>query len=196
MKIQPGTVIYVFRSMTARLVETAIPRRSAALPTAKGVLSATIDLFFGESGPFPDLSKLVRLERYRHYGVYAGRGQVIHFTGDTPSAARIRLTSLTEFEKGTFLDGIATGGSGIHADERVEFPEGKAAAVRRARSLLGTDFGGYHLLRNNCEHFATWCACRRKISRQFLDKGIELVMPSEPPFGSPWSAIVRRFIME
>ncbi len=194
MKVQPGTVIYVFRSMTARLVETITPSSCPSLPTGVGLLAVANEFLFGARFLTPDLGKLARLERYRHYGVYAGRGKVIHFTGSSPAAARIRLTSVSEFEHGTFLDSVAGGNSGIHADERVEFPEGKAAVVRRARSLLGTDFGGYHLLWNNCEHFANWCACRQKISRQFRDKGIELVTPSAPPCEPSWLDIARGII--
>ncbi|HNW36360.1 MAG TPA: lecithin retinol acyltransferase family protein [Candidatus Ozemobacteraceae bacterium] len=195
MNFQPGTVICVARSMTARVMETVTDQSMSALPKTEGIFSFATQLLFGASIASPDLSKLARLERYRHYGVYAGRGQVIHFTGSAPSTARIRLTSVGEFEEGTFLDSVAGEMLGIHTDDQVEFPEGKAAAVCRARSMLGSDFGGYHLLRNNCEHFANWCACRKKISRQLLNKGLELIMPATPPIGILWLGIVRGTIM-
>lgn len=38
--------------------------------------------------------------------------------------------------------------------------------VKRALSQVGSDFGGYHFFKNNCEHFTYWCATGKKSSRQ------------------------------
>eukprot|EP00735_Rhodelphis_limneticus_P006799 TRINITY_DN19240_c0_g1::TRINITY_DN19240_c0_g1_i1::g.15788::m.15788 TRINITY_DN19240_c0_g1::TRINITY_DN19240_c0_g1_i1::g.15788 ORF type:complete len:301 (-),score=6.76,LRAT/PF04970.8/1e-21,NLPC_P60/PF00877.14/0.067,Peptidase_C97/PF05903.9/0.48 TRINITY_DN19240_c0_g1_i1:340-1242(-) len=43
--------------------------------------------------------------------------------------------------------------------------------VARARCKLHTDFGGYDLLKNNCEHFATWCKTGRAVCPQFRVHG-------------------------
>ena len=40
--------------------------------------------------------------------------------------------------------------------------------ANRALSMVGCDFGGYNFLSNNCEHFANWCACGRRISQQVM----------------------------
>lgn len=39
----------------------------------------------------------------------------------------------------------------------------------RASSQLGSTFGGYNLLSNNCEHFAYWCVTGIRQSRQTLN---------------------------
>jgi len=174
MNIRPGSVIYVFRSMTSRVVEAVDGRFLSVEPEQTGLLAAAFRLVAGTPLLPPGLRLMLNFERYRHYGVYDGRGKVIHFTGPTPSSARIRRTTLAEFERGTFLDSVAGGVLGVHTDDRVAFPDGRAEAVRRARAALGTTFGGYDLLRNNCEHFATWCACGRRISRQLLEKSLTL----------------------
>ena len=36
--------------------------------------------------------------------------------------------------------------------------------IRNAESRLGSD--GYHLVRNNCEHFTAWCCTGRAVSSQ------------------------------
>ncbi|NLI78947.1 MAG: hypothetical protein GX442_21210 [Candidatus Riflebacteria bacterium] len=170
MELRAGMVIYVFRSGTARAVELlddARPRgRSGGRPAARGAGSPALAWEGGGEGPFPadllpagilprPVHAWLTLERYRHYGVYAGRGQVIHFHGDSPARARIRCTSIATFRTGAFLDLVAGGLLGIHVDPHMAYPDGLAAVVRRARSCVGTDFGGYDLLANNCEHFAT-----------------------------------------
>jgi len=41
-----------------------------------------------------------------------------------------------------------------------------------AESMIGSDFGGYNLIKNNCEHFANWCANGEAYSNQILsDEG-------------------------
>ncbi len=189
MELRAGMVIYVFRSGTARAVELldgSRPRgRGGARSTPRAGGSQPLAREGGGEGPFPAdllpagiLPQPVRdwltLERYRHYGVYAGRGQVIHFHGDSPAQARIRCTSLATFRTGAFLDLVAGGLLGLHVDPHIPYPDGLAAVVRRARSCVGTDFGGYDLLANNCEHFAAWCATGRRSSRQLPGKGAQL----------------------
>lgn len=55
--------------------------------------------------------------------------------------------------------------------------------VERAYSKLGSDFGGYNIINNNCEHFANWCANGKNTSSQvpknddkdIVEKGIDSV---------------------
>ena len=68
---------------------------------------------------------------------------------------------------GTDYDGFAQGGQICYADDvRLAFSQDRI--MDRALSQVGSDFGGYHFLCNNCEHFANWCACGKRISRQVL----------------------------
>lgn len=38
--------------------------------------------------------------------------------------------------------------------------------IERAQSKLGSNFGGYDLYKNNCEHFASWCVTGVRRPRQ------------------------------
>src|SRR5215472_3742847 len=84
---------------------------------------------------------------YRHHGIYAGGGRVIHYRGFK-----------TLFERGPVeevsLEAFAAGGP-VFVEYLPADPFAGAAAVERARSRLGED--RYGLLTNNCWHFAKWC---------------------------------------
>jgi len=95
---------------------------------------------------------------YRHYGVYAGDGKVIHYAaknGDFGSDVGVRETSLKKF----------SGGGKCTVLQFIEDPpfSGKET-VRRARSRIGEK--SYSLLFNNCEHFALWCKTGKSTSAQ------------------------------
>ncbi|HDR7898475.1 MULTISPECIES: lecithin retinol acyltransferase family protein [Bacillus cereus group] len=98
-----------------------------------------------------------------HYGIYDGDGWVYHFTGDSIGNARIKFTTLKDFEKG----GIAYIENVYGARYDVE------EIIRRASSQVGSDFGGYNLLKNNCEHFAYWCVTGIRQSRQTFNMNPE-----------------------
>ena len=96
---------------------------------------------------------------YKHYGVYIGHGQVIHFSGEEgheidASRAKIIQTSLQGFLKGGQLR--------IQSDIGRPEPLPKAEIVRRAKSQL--EKCDYDLWKNNCEHFANWCRYGEKKS--------------------------------
>ncbi|KAK3256644.1 hypothetical protein CYMTET_34227, partial [Cymbomonas tetramitiformis] len=127
---------------------------------------------------------LLRFQRglYSHWGLYVGRLEacarrrgrrwqenphalesIVHFSGpggsETDGNARVIHTPLRQVQEywnaeiANFLD-----------------KEQKAvsidAALDRAFSALGGDFGGYHLIDNNCEHFVTWARYGIKRSAQ------------------------------
>jgi len=90
---------------------------------------------------------------YKHYGIYAGNGRVIHYAtknGDFGADITVRKTSLKKF-------------AGDGKCMLLPPMEGRSEASRftpeetieRARSRLGEK--AYNLLFNNCEHFALWC---------------------------------------
>ena len=96
---------------------------------------------------------------YRHYGVDVGNDQVIHFRnnkGESTSSARIIITSSKEFAQNDKIEKCY----------RVNYKYSSDEIVQRAYSELGSDFGGYNLINNNCEHFANWCANGKKTSSQ------------------------------
>jgi hypothetical protein len=93
----------------------------------------------------PGAHLVVRYAVYRHHGIYAGHGRVIHYAGWIRGRrGLVEETSLDDFAEGRSL-------------YVRKLPPDRAsgrAIVRRARSRLGER--RYHLIENNCEHFCTW----------------------------------------
>ncbi len=99
----------------------------------------------------------VRVKRtgYWHHGIDCGDGTVVHFAG-TASEKRnavVVRTIMADFAKGGVVEVV-----------RHRKPDDPDTVVRRAVSRLGDT--RYHLLRNNCEHFARWCVSGHSRSRQ------------------------------
>ncbi len=110
----------------------------------------------------------VKRTGYRHFGIYAGNQQVIHYYKEKNplvSDGIISETTLADFQG--VSDTIYVLNSTAQSDpplfdwivrrllgDDIELysPE---ETVARARSKLGER--GYNLLLNNCEHFALWC---------------------------------------
>lgn len=86
-----------------------------------------------------------RRARYSHHGIDCGDGTVIHYVGGRGTLRRVERTSVESF---------ASGGEIRVRSYRTRLPVEEI--VRNAESKLGTH--GYHLVRNNCEHLATWSA--------------------------------------
>ena len=84
---------------------------------------------------------------YRHHGIYAGGGRVIHYRGFKTLLQRGPVEEIS-------LEAFAAGRV-VSVEYLPDDPLAGAAAVRRARSRLGED--RYRLLSNNCWHFAKWC---------------------------------------
>lgn len=101
---------------------------------------------------------------YTHHGIYAGQGEIIHYSGLAHAfkPGQIEVTSLKDF-----------GGNQIvwvrpHPDARYTGNQ----IVERARSRIGED--AYCLFGNNCQHFVRWCIFDRHESAQ-VDWGIGLL---------------------
>jgi hypothetical protein len=93
---------------------------------------------------------------YKHYGIYAGDGKVIHYTtpkGDFGFDISVRETTLDKF--------IAGGKCRIVEIKQGFSPE---ETLERARSRIGEE--KYNLLFNNCEHFVYECKTGKKKSNQ------------------------------
>lgn len=106
---------------------------------------------------------LSNLVTYRHYGIAVDNFSVIHFLGTSgffSGDVTIRHTSMNEFARGGDVEVDS------YAMREIIFTRDNI--VERARSKVGSTFGGYHLIKNNCEHFAYWAATDKKISRQEL----------------------------
>jgi hypothetical protein len=93
---------------------------------------------------------------YHHDGIYLGNGQVIHLTsppGGGKANARVRIDPLGIFASGRTV-----------TIRRYAWNHAPDAIITRAMSQLGE--GNYHLLFNNCQHFARWCATGDHASEQ------------------------------
>lgn len=112
---------------------------------------------------------------YRHYGIDVGDDKIICFgniEGEGALESRILLANREEFSDGVEILECFRATYSYDADEIVD----------RAYTQLGSDFGGYDLINNNCEHFARWCASGIRTSTQvffknddqdIVEKGIE-----------------------
>ena len=112
---------------------------------------------------------------YEHYGIYSGRGKVIHYAGDTTDFKGtvsiheapfdeflknnadyfvisfegkypVKIHSSTKFVSGGYFDC-----GGIEWKSKYSAKE----TLERARSRIGET--KYSIINNNCEHFAMWC---------------------------------------
>ena len=98
---------------------------------------------------------------FRHYGLDLCDGTVVHFRG------RLHYIHAEAWIQRTGYDAFARDGEICIADDvRFAFPD--HIVRKRALSQVGGNFGGYHFLQNNCEHFVNWCTCGRRISRQVM----------------------------
>ncbi len=100
----------------------------------------------------------VRRLVYSHHGIYAGDGNVIHYTGEEKEKKDplIRETDIEDFLKGGKL-------RRRNYKKRLP-PSGTLSLAKKHLSK-----NSYSLALNNCEHFATYCATGKKKSRQLRE---------------------------
>lgn len=106
--------------------------------------------------PFtPQAGDIIYADRilYKHYGVYIGNDQVVHFAAKKENEtdaknAHIQKTTLAQFLKGD---------QGYIETENINNAFSPQETVRRALSQVGLGKGQYNLVFRNCEHFARWC---------------------------------------
>ena len=97
---------------------------------------------------------------YTHHGIDAGDDTVIHFTGEPGSK---RNAAIARSAMGDFLQGAECKVRRYGKRDDVD------TTMARAESQLGAT--SYHLVANNCEHFATWCCTGRRVSEQVRGVG-------------------------
>lgn len=106
----------------------------------------------------------VKLGDIYHYGIYVSEEEVIQFglppTNLTRNSSDIEVCSsdIDTFLAGKFLE--------VEECDKKEKKtrKSKEETVKEARSRLGEK--GYHILHNNCEHFAYSCAFGKKVCSQ------------------------------
>jgi len=104
---------------------------------------------------------IFRFLTYKHYGVDVGNGNIVHF--HCPSILKAHQASIArctteEFSK----DGV------IEIENFIDPGFSPEEIACRAESMLHSNFDGYRVKNNNCEHFSTWCATGVRVSKQDL----------------------------
>lgn len=122
----------------------------------------------------------IRVKRYdglyAHHGIYVSDEEVIHFTGTGDdsvldwSQCRVIKTSLASFLAGGTLE------VKDYTDDEFSDLYSVEQIVQYARFCLGDS--GYHLIFNNCEHFANACTLGSYRSRQ-VERVLSGKMPNE-----------------
>ena len=98
-----------------------------------------------------------RRNGYWHHGIDCGDGAVIHYSGELlhHKNAYVQRIGMAGFSKGGRIEVVPYS---LCSD-----PD---TVLKRAESRLREN--AYHLLTNNCEHFARWCKTVRSESPQIL----------------------------
>lgn len=124
-----------------------------------------------------DHIRVVRHGLYSHHGIYISKEEVIHFSGTDSdsvldwSKCAVISTSLEEFLRGGTVQ------VKIYSPEEQKDLYPVEEIVDYARFSLGSR--GYHLVYNNCEHFANVCTLGR-----FRSVQVERVLSGKPPLES------------
>lgn len=128
----------------------------------------------------PQMGDHIRVQRigglYAHHGIYVSDDEVIHFTGKEDdsildwSKPEVISSALDYFLKGGVLE------IKEYSDEEFQDLYSPEQIVAYARACLGDK--GYHLVFNNCEHFANVCTLGRFRSNQ-VERVLQGKLPNE-----------------
>ena len=103
-----------------------------------------------------------RLRRFTHHGIDCGDGTVIHYVAGWGRKRRVERTSYDAFSLRSEIF-VRSYRHRLPVDE----------IVANAESRLGAQ--DYHLVRNNCEHLATWASTGAPTSIQV--RGVLMATP-------------------
>lgn len=117
-----------------------------------------------------DHLKVFRLG-YWHHGIDVGNGMVVHFNGEPFKEGSFEISKCTIEE---FLNG---GNLEVVQYKRCDTPRN---VVQRALLRVGRGQGEYHLVFNNCEHFATFCKTGESESIQIKKAAVAVAATTAP----------------
>jgi hypothetical protein len=83
---------------------------------------------------------------YHHHGIYIGEGLVIHFYGEylEKLKAEVKISTFEDFVQNSPIEIVK-----YQVQKSVDW------TIETAYSLIGAK--NYHIVSNNCKHFATYC---------------------------------------
>jgi kelch-like protein 24/35 len=109
---------------------------------------------------------LIEIQRdiYAHWAVYVGDGNVIHLLDSPDGKAQVVCQKLKEIVEGN----VCRVNNLVKAAQRRQLvPKSVDDILKSAYEKLNDVFE-YHLINNNCEHFATHCRYGSRFSEQAL----------------------------
>ncbi len=99
---------------------------------------------------------------YMHHGIYVGDSKVVHFKGDADKKL-IGVEQPIIIMESVYDFGAPDRTRVVEYDEDIKLLSVKETVSRALHKIGSTD---YHLMFNNCEHFAIWCKTGRHESTQ------------------------------
>ncbi len=99
---------------------------------------------------YPGAHVAVSRGLYKHHGIYAGDGYVLH-----KDFGPVRMDTLAFFAKGRTVEVVEPAAGDFPANVVLERALSRLSEARR-----------YHPLNDNCEHFVTWCRSGKAESPQ------------------------------
>ena len=115
----------------------------------------------------PACGSMIRVQAgsIHHYGVFVSPDEVIQFglapnrrAGQRDADVRVLATTLADFRNGETCE------TAVFTPEESATHPAPAEAIANARRRMGE--AGYHILYNNCEHFAYECVTGKHYSEQ------------------------------
>jgi len=109
---------------------------------------------------------LIEIQRdiYAHWAVYVGDGHVIHLVDYTNGKAQVLKQKLVDIA----VDCVCRVNNLVKAAQRRNLTHRNVDNILKAAYERLNDIFDYHLINNNCEHFATNCRFGSRFSEQAL----------------------------
>jgi len=126
--------------------------------TREPLLFKNIDSRMNKESCFID-KLIARIVYYRHYGIQIKEQEIIHFY--CPSILKLKMGRIEKISIEKFI-----GADGLLEYESNNVDINREEIIKRAERYLNTDFGGYKITSNNCEHFSNWCYTGEKKTKQ------------------------------
>lgn len=124
---------------------------------------------------------------FQHHGIDMGDGTVIHLAPEAGPRVTLRDSSGRFAVRCVTLEQFAGGQSVQVVQDADRLPADQVAD--RAQAMLGQT--GYSLLGGNCEHFASYCANGRLVSRQIDMASAAMVSATSAATKVVWSVAAR-----
>lgn len=115
--------------------------------------------------------------QYFHHGIYVGGNiGVIHYGGENKTNAVIKDDDITVFWGSNKLMKIT------YPKRKARDPEDVIKTAKRLKDNPA-QWGSYDLIKNNCEHFATYCKIGKAVSTQ-VDEKIKIMVENRKPIAA------------